>query len=397
MTSFTAPPNRTGLILNAFDRLDVFSGGTATGTIINENAVENVNPGGKGLFTIVNGGVLNVGDTGIGTTINGGNENVFAAGTVTDTTINTGGTELLNAGTTAVDSIVNVGGLQSVLGTAIGTIINEGGLQSVSGTAEGTIINGGLESISSGGMADGVNFIGPHSTLALATPSGLTGFIRNWHVGDVIDFLNTTVTGAIETASTLTVTYGDHQTASYSLAGKQANTEFRLQLDGNGGTELNLQPVVTSSASAHLLSLAGGGIKAMTADAGLFAGLLEHFSSEGAPTTIGNLLSKESAVSANSGSSWFTDLLAYSQSFDNSLQNYSQLFSPNGYMGELQTAYYNYATAPNTNINKVIVAILNGIGDLAGMNLGQIYGLLANSSINWNDFLNKGKRCLYLT
>ena len=243
MTSFTAPPNQTGLILNAFDTLNVFSGGIATGTIINENSVENVNPGGKALFTILNqGGVLNVGDTGIGTTINGaGNENVFGTGTVTDTTINTGGSELLNAGTTAIDTIINAGGAQSGSGTAIGTIINEGGVQSVSGTAKGTIINGGLESISSGGIADGVDFIGAHSTLALATPSGLTGVVRNWHAGDVIDFLNTQVTGVNETGNTLTVTYGDHQTASYSLAGQQANTQFALKSDGQGGTELFLQ------------------------------------------------------------------------------------------------------------------------------------------------------------
>jgi autotransporter passenger strand-loop-strand repeat protein len=238
MTSFTAPPNQTGLILKAFDTLNVFSGGIATGTIINENSVENVYLGGKGLFTILNqGGVLNVGGIGIGTTINGGNENVFGTGTVTDTTINAGG-ELLNAGT-----------------TAIGTIINAGGVQSVLGMAKGTIINGGLESVSGGGLADGVVFVGPHSTLALATPSGLTGLIRNWHAGDIIDFVNTNVTGVKETGNTLTVTYGDHQTASYSLAGKQANTAFKLQSDGNGGTDLILTPIARNdfvSALTHL-------------------------------------------------------------------------------------------------------------------------------------------------
>jgi autotransporter passenger strand-loop-strand repeat protein len=93
----------------------------------------------------------------------------------------------------------------------------------------------------SGGIADGVDFVGAHSTLALATPSGLTGFIRNWHVGDIIDFLNTKVTGVNATGNTLTVTYGDHQTASYSLAGQQANTQFALKSDGQSGTELFLQ------------------------------------------------------------------------------------------------------------------------------------------------------------
>ena len=128
MTNYTAPPDQTGLVLQSLDcLLNVFGGGTATGTILNENSVANVNPGGKGFFTIVNGGVLNVLDTGIGTTINSGNENVAGNGaTVTNTTINGGG-ELLNAGTTAIGTIINAGGGQQVLGMAIGTIINEGG------------------------------------------------------------------------------------------------------------------------------------------------------------------------------------------------------------------------------------------------------------------------------
>ena len=122
----------------------------------------------------------------------------------------------------------------------------------------------------------------------------------------------------------------------------------------------------TNSSSAHLLSLAGGGIKAMTADAGLFAGLLQHFGSEGASTTIGNLLSKVSAVSANSGSSWFADLLAYSPAFENSLQNYTDFFSSDGYMGRLKTAYYNYAVTSD-GVNQYIVEFLNDFDDLAGM------------------------------
>ena len=62
----------------------------------------------------------------------------------------------------------------------------------------------------------------------------------------------------------------------------------------------------TNSSSAHLLSLAGGGIKAMTADAGLLAGLLQYFSSEGKPTTIANLLSQE-----NSGVRQFRKLMVH--------------------------------------------------------------------------------------
>ena len=141
--------------------------------------------------------------------------------------------------------------------------------------------------------------------------------------------------------------------------------------------------------SANLLSLAGGGIKAMTADAGLFAGLLDYFSSKNDSTTISNLLSKVSAVSANSGSSWFTDLLAYSKSFDSSLQNYKSFFtSSTGYMQQLETAYNKYASLPDTGVNAIIQDLLNGVGSLAGVKLGDPYALLNNSSANWNNFLS---------
>jgi hypothetical protein len=153
---------------------------------------------------------------------------------------------------------------------------------------------------------------------------------------------------------------------------------------------LTSQPIpgpVGATNSAPLLSLAGGGIKAMTADAGLFAGLLDYFSSKG--TTIHDLLSNVSAVSANSGGSWFTDLLAYSKNFDGDLQNYKSFFtSPTGYMQQLETAYNNYASLPNSGVNAVIQGILNGVGSLAGVKLGDLYALLANSSENWNQFLS---------
>jgi len=51
--------------------------------------------------------------------------------------------------------------------------------------------------------------------------------------------MNTAVSDVDLTGDKLTVTYGDH-TASYLLAGLQADTEFQLQSDGSGGTKLIL-------------------------------------------------------------------------------------------------------------------------------------------------------------
>ena len=407
MTTYKAPPTQTHLVLNGGDTLNVEANGLAFDTLINQGAVLNVAAGGTDIGTTNNGGNEYVFGTSTDMTLNFGGLVFVEAGAITGTTINAGGTEY-DQGGASIGTTINLGGSQYVQngstatnttidgafaiqyvdgGTSIATTI-KAGLQIVrnGGMANNTIIlDGGVEHVQNGSTANNVIFAGSNSLLELDKPSGLTGTIIDWNVGGKIDFLNTMVTGINETGNTLTVTYGDHETASYSLAGKQANTEFKLQPDGNGGTDLILQlPEATNSSSAHLLSLSGGGIKAMTADAGLFAGLLQHF---GASTTIGDLLSKVSAVSANSGSSWFTDLLAYSPDFEDSLQDYTHFFSENGYMGKLKTAYYNYANAPSGGINEVIVKILNAVGDVAGMHLAQLYGLLTNSSIDWNNFL----------
>jgi autotransporter passenger strand-loop-strand repeat protein len=140
---------------------------------------------------------------------------ILAGGTSTGTTLN-GGTETVLAGGTSTGTKIN-GGTEYDYGTATGTTINSGGTEAVfaGGTATGTTINnGGTEVVSAGGNAVGVTFGGPQATLELAKPSGLIGPISNWHVGDVIDFLNTEVTSVQEnTAHTiLTVTYGTKAT-----------------------------------------------------------------------------------------------------------------------------------------------------------------------------------------
>ena len=71
-----------------------------------------------------------------------------------------------------------------------------------------------------------------------------TDFCKNFEIGDVIHFLNTVVTGAVEKGHTLTVTYGNQQTTSYDLIGEQGHTQVDLHSDGNGGTLLTLVPIV---------------------------------------------------------------------------------------------------------------------------------------------------------
>ena len=59
-------------------------------------------------------------------------------------------------------------------------------------------------------------------------------------MGDVIDFLNTAVTRVNVVPNLyLTVIFGK-DSVSYGLTGQQANTKFKLQSDGHGGTKLTL-------------------------------------------------------------------------------------------------------------------------------------------------------------
>lgn len=273
MTTYTAPPTQTHLVLNGGDTLNVEVDGLAYGTLINQGAILNVGSGGTDIGTTNNGGNEYVFGTSIDMTINFGGLVFVEAGATIGTTINAGGTEY-DQGGASIGTTINSGGSQYVQngstatnatidgafaiqyvdgGTSIATTIKAGGLEWVrnGGTANNTIIqDGGVEHVFSSGTANTVIFAGSDSLLQLDNPSGLTGTIIDWNVGDKIDFLNTMVTGVNETGNTLTVTYGDHQTASYSLAGKQANAHFALQDDGQGGTNLTLALSTLSSLAA---------------------------------------------------------------------------------------------------------------------------------------------------
>ena len=208
---YTAPPTQNHLVLHSGDTLNINASGVANTS--NNRGVENAYSGGADV-----GATINSGSQGAGL------ENVYCV--ATDTTIDPG-VQYVFSGGTATDTTINNGGRQWVYGVAVDTTINSGGLEQVFS-----------------GTADNIIFGGAHATLAMAgKPSGLIGDVTNWRVGDVIDFLNTSVMGAHETGNVLTVTYGN-QSASYTLVGQQANTQVTLQGDGLGGTEVVLTPLV---------------------------------------------------------------------------------------------------------------------------------------------------------
>ena len=65
-------------------------------------------------------------------------------------------------------------------------------------------------------------FGGTAGTLDLEQPQGLSGTISGWQVGDVIDFVSTSVTSAGISGSTLTVTVSGGSAFTYQLAGQEA-------------------------------------------------------------------------------------------------------------------------------------------------------------------------------
>jgi len=271
MTTYTAPPDVSGLVLDPGDILNINEGGSATHTIINRLAVENVFSGGtatgtriasfgeefgeENVFsggtatgTSIEGGVQNVngGLANFTRIIFGGVENVLSGGTATHTTIDSG-VENVFSGGLADFTTINSRGVENVDGgRATHTTIHSGGVEDVfsGGSAtRTTIFSGGVENVRLGGTADVVTFHGPGARLNLDTPSGLKSTIVHWGIGDVIDFRNTNVTSVNKTGDALTVTWGN-STATYTLAQQQSNTEFKLQPDDHGGTELTLVHIV---------------------------------------------------------------------------------------------------------------------------------------------------------
>ena len=206
MTTYTAPPTQTHLVLNGGDALNVEVDGLAYGTLINQGAVLRVASGGMDIGTTNNGGNEYVDGTSTGMTINFGGLVFVEAGAIIGTTINAGGTEY-DQGGASIGTTINLGGSQYVQngstatnttingapgvpgvqivdgGTSIATTI-KAGLQIVrnGGMANNTIIlDGGIEHVQNGSTANNVIFAGSNSLLDLDKPSGLTGAIIDWN------------------------------------------------------------------------------------------------------------------------------------------------------------------------------------------------------------------------
>lgn len=166
MTTYTVPPNVSGVTLNAGDLMNIDSGGVATSTKVNSGGTENVNSGGTASGTIVNsGGTENVFSGGIasGTKVNfDAIENISAGGTAISATVD--GTEKVFSGGTTISSTLNLGNeLVFSGGATVGTLVMGVGEEGVGngGVARSTTVEGGgVMDVASGGAASGTTIVG---------------------------------------------------------------------------------------------------------------------------------------------------------------------------------------------------------------------------------------------
>ncbi|WP_427248067.1 AIDA repeat-containing protein [Yersinia enterocolitica] len=155
----------------------------ANQTTVNDNGLQGVLAGGRATDTTVNsGGGQSVHGQTVDTVLNGGSQWVHSGGSVSGTVINEGGYQLVKAGAqatgtvvntgaqggpdaensdgqrvagTATDTTININGRQIIAagGIATGTVIKAGGDQSVQGSANNTRLDGGNQYVHAGASA----------------------------------------------------------------------------------------------------------------------------------------------------------------------------------------------------------------------------------------------------
>lgn len=234
----------------------IFAGGRATATTVEANGYMDVTNG--SIDDTMLGGYLQVRTGGVATDtviVAGGSAYVGSGGSTSNTIIETGGLEYVDFGGAATGATIS-GGFQFVAGTVTGTTVNSGEMDvGAGGLARDTLLSGGSAHVYALGTLHGVDFAGQSATVYVDDPSGLSGRITNFEIGDTIDFLNTSFVSYHLGPSTLTLVSSIGASYSYLLAAPQAGTELTLASDGHGGTSVSLS--LLSQFSASLVPQAG--------------------------------------------------------------------------------------------------------------------------------------------
>jgi autotransporter passenger strand-loop-strand repeat protein len=260
-----------GSILSAGDEV-VSSGGTASGTTVNNGGEQDIEAGGTASGTTVNdGGLQDVYGTASNTILSGdligGEQDVESGGTASGTIVSSGGWQEVEAGGTASGTTVDDGGWQDVSGTAIDTTLSgseqvvysggaasgtvlSGGEQNVWGAATSTtVMSGGLELVWGTDAATTVNNGGEQDVEAGGTASGTTvddGGVLEVVSGAIVSDISFASGGVID-FSDLTYSAGD--VVAYDSATQQ------LSVTAGGTTEtVGLATTEELSSSSFVLA-----------------------------------------------------------------------------------------------------------------------------------------------
>jgi autotransporter passenger strand-loop-strand repeat protein len=145
----------------------VFSGGGAVNATVSRGGSEYLLASGAARGTVLSGlhadQFISSGGTATGTTaLGGGAEFVSSGGVLDATTLSSGGYAEISSGGAANTTTILSGGLQAVVsgGVALRTIVASGGQEFMFGTAFGeTVSSAGSESVASGGLAIGLTVL----------------------------------------------------------------------------------------------------------------------------------------------------------------------------------------------------------------------------------------------
>jgi autotransporter passenger strand-loop-strand repeat protein len=272
--------------------MSVYSGGTASGSIINSGGAEFVYSGGTESGAIINnGGFLQLGTgisgstlgagTGVNITVSSGGSFVVLSGGLADpTTIYAGGSETVRAGGTDLGALIS-GGTQFDYGLASGATVFAGSqVVESGGSASSTVISGGTEDVLSGGVTSNTTISGGTLELAIggsaagaitfAGPSGLlkidgtmmpTNAISGYAPGDTLDLAGVTYSSA----GTVTLKAGNllqivERGVTYNLqldpSQNYSEDSFALSSDVSGGTKVTTTvPSGAETTEAPLLTV----------------------------------------------------------------------------------------------------------------------------------------------
>jgi hypothetical protein len=270
-TNFSALLTNTGTIDLQPGTLNLQANSSIGGTVTGDGTLEF--SGGEGTITAATSANLLVTGSAVLTldekstisgnlTTNGGTvlleKNVGLSGVVLDQggVIDLDGNKLTGAAVTLGSS-----GMLEGHGTVAAPIVNAGTVTAEKGLLElgnGASGNGvfdlsGASKLEFLGSATGVNISflsGGAETLLLAKPGMVHGTISGFSATDTIDLVKTAATGLSYANGTLTVTGSTGTLAVLNFNGQYAQTNFGLQSDGKGGTNIFYEP---TSAGTHAL------------------------------------------------------------------------------------------------------------------------------------------------